>query len=326
MSKIITEKHFQFNIPDGKKKERIDLYLTNSIEKSTRSKIQKLIREGFVTVNGKIVKQNFIINPGDVIDVRIPVSPRPEEVEPEDIPLKIVFEDDDLIIINKAPGVVVHPALGNYSGTIVNALLHHTSKLSKYNEPIRAGIIHRIDKDTSGLLVVAKDEWVHAQLAKDFSKHNIERKYLAVCWGHFPDKTGEIIGNIARSKRDRKIFCVSADEGKPAHTFYKVLEEYEFLSLVELQLKTGRTHQIRVHMSHIHHPVFGDPVYGGRAIHFGLHLPKIKSRVNNLLELIPRQALHAKTLGFVHPRTGEKLLFDSELPDDFSNLLAAIKN
>jgi len=325
MSKIITEKKFQFNITEGKKKERIDLYLTNSIERSTRSKVQKLIKEGYVSVNGKIVKQNYIISAGDKIDVRIPVSPRPEEAEPEDIPLKIIFEDDYLIVLNKPAGIVVHPALGNYTGTLVNALLHHTSKLSSLNEPVRAGIIHRIDKETSGLLVVAKDEWVHSQLAKDFSKHNIERKYVAVCWGHFKNSSGEVIGNIARSKKDRKIFCVSEDEGKPAHTFYRVIEEYEFLSLVELQLKTGRTHQIRVHMSHIHHPVFGDPVYGGRVIHYGLNLPKIKSRVNNLLEIIPRQALHAKTLGFIHPRTKDKMHFESELPEDIANLIKEVR-
>lgn len=324
MSKIITEKKFQYQITDGKKKERIDVYLTNSIEKSTRTRVQKLIKEGFVTVNQKVVKPNYIVSPGDIINVSIPISPRPEEVEPENIPLDILFEDEYLMVINKPAGIVVHPALGNYTGTIVNALLYHTSKLSKLNEPIRAGIVHRIDKDTSGLLLIAKDEWVHSQLAKDFSKHNIERKYVAICWGHFPQKEGEVIGNIARSKKDRKIFCVSADGGKPAHTFYKVIEEFEFLSMIELKLKTGRTHQIRVHMSHINHPIFGDSIYGGRKIVYGFNLPKIKNRVDNLLEIMPRQALHAKTLGFIHPYTKEKLLFDSELPQDIKLLLSAV--
>jgi len=325
MSKIITEKEFQFQITDGKKKERIDLYLTNSLERSTRTRVQKLIKEGYVTVNQKSVKPNYIVSPGDNIVVKIPVSPRPDKVEAEDIPINIVYEDDDLMVINKPAGIVVHPALGNFTGTLVNALLHYTSKLSTLNEPVRAGIIHRIDKDTSGLLLVAKDEWVHSQLAKDFSKHNIERKYVAVCWGHLPAKEGEVIGNIARSKRDRKIFCVSPDEGKSALTFYKVIEEYEFLSLIELKLKTGRTHQIRVHLSHINHPIFGDAVYGGRKIVYGFNLPKIKNRVNNLLDIMTRQALHARTLGFTHPRTRQKLLFDSELPEDMKLLIDSVK-
>lgn len=326
MSKIITEKKIKIEIPDGKKKERIDIFLANSIENATRSRIQKLIKSNLVTVNNKFVKPNYLISPGDKIEITIPVTPRPEETEPEDIPLDIVYEDEYLIVVNKPAGMVAHPALGNYSGTLVNALLNYTQKLSKLNEPERPGIVHRIDKDTSGLLLIAKDEWTHAQLAKQFSAHSIDREYWAVCWGLFDDKKGEVIGNIARSKKDRKIFTVSKTEGRYAHTFYEVLEEFEFASLVKLRLKTGRTHQIRVHMSYIKHPVFGDPTYGGRRIVYGSNLSKIKSRVENLLQIMQRQALHAKTLGFIHPHTKEKIFLDSELPQDFIMLLEKLRD
>lgn len=328
MSKLISEKIFRYEITNGKKKERIDTYLANSIENSTRSKIQKLIKADLVTVNNKTVNPNYLVVPGDLIEVRIPVAPRPEHIDPEEIPLDIKYEDDYLLIVNKPPGMVAHPALGNYSGTLVNALLHYTNKLSDYNEDdhVRPGIIHRIDKDTSGLLLIAKDENVHAKLAKQFADHSIDREYWAICWGIFKNRTGEIIGNIARSKRDRKIFSVSENEGKHAHTYYEVIEEFEFASLLKLKLKTGRTHQIRVHMSHINHPIFGDPTYGGRVIVYGSSLPKMKSRVHNLLEIMPRQALHAKTLGFFHPVKKEKVFIDSELPADMQTLIEKLRS
>lgn len=328
MSKLISEKIFRYEITNGKKKERIDTYLANSIENSTRSKIQKLIKADLVTVNNKTVKPNYLVVPGDLIEVRIPVSPRPEHIDPEEIPLDIKYEDEYLLVVNKPPGMVAHPALGNYSGTLVNALLHYTNKLSDYNEDdhVRPGIIHRIDKDTSGLLLIAKDENVHAKLAKQFADHSIDREYWAICWGIFKNSTGEVIGNIARSKRDRKIFSVSENEGKHAHTFYEVIEEFEFASLLKLKLKTGRTHQIRVHMSHINHPIFGDPTYGGRVIVYGSSLPKMKSRVHNLLEIMPRQALHAKTLGFFHPVKKEKVFIDSELPADMQTLIEKLRS
>lgn len=312
-------------ITPGQKKERIDLYIANVVENATRSRIQKLIKAELVTVNGNVVKANYIINPNDHIQLKIPVTPRPENAEPEDIPLDIIYEDDYLIILNKPAGIVVHPSLGNYTGTLVNALLNHTKKLSEFNEPGRPGIVHRIDKDTSGLLLIAKDEVTHAKLAKQFANHSIEREYWAVCWGIFKDKKGEVIGNIARSKKDRKIFAVSEDEGKHAHTFFEVIEEYEFASLIKLKLKTGRTHQIRVHMNHIKHPIFGDPTYNGRRINYGSDLPKMKSRIDNLLKIIDRQALHAKTLGFIHPVSNEKVFFNSELPDDISALIENLK-
>jgi 23S rRNA pseudouridine1911/1915/1917 synthase len=325
MAKIISEKKYRFEITDGKQKERLDIFLTNSIEKSTRSKIQKLIKANLVLVNGQPAKANHKVVPNDIVEVTIPVSPRPDTVEPEDIPLDIIYEDDDLLVLNKPPGVVVHPALGNHSGTLVNALLHHTEKLSSVNEDVRAGIVHRIDKDTSGLLLVAKDDWIHSELAKQFASHSVNRTYWAVAWGRFKDDEGEITGNIGRSKKDRKLFAVLENEGKPAHTIYKVLEEYEFASLLELKLKTGRTHQIRVHLSSINHPVFGDPTYGGRKIVYGFNLPKIKSRIENLLKLIDRQALHAKTLGFIHPRNGRKMEFDSDLPEDMNEILKSLR-
>ncbi len=325
MSRIINERKLKIKITDGKKKERLDVYLANSVERATRSRIQKLIKAQLVTVNGKFEKANYQICPGDEIEITIPIVPRPEDTEPENIPLDVVFEDEFLMIVNKPAGMVVHPALGNFTGTLVNALLHYTKELSEVNEAGRPGIVHRIDKETSGLLVVAKDDWTHSQLAKQFANHSLEREYNAVVWGIPERKEGEVVGNITRSKKDRKIFTVDKYEGKHAHTFYKVIEEFEFASLVSLKLKTGRTHQIRVHMSHINHPVFGDPTYGGRKIVYGSHLPKNRLRVDNLLTIMQRQALHAKTLGFIHPRTKEKIYVDSNLPDDIMLLLEKLR-
>lgn len=321
MTKLIKEKKYRFEIPEGKKKERIDVFLANSIENATRSKVQKLIDANLVTVNGIIVKSNYQIKPFDIIEAVHPITPRPEETEPEDIPLNIVYEDDYLLVINKPAGMVAHPAYANYTGTLVNALLHHTKKLSGLNDPGRPGIIHRLDKDTSGLLVVAKDDFTHAKIAEQFSKRTVDREYHAICWGKFKEKKGEINFNIVRSKKDRKKFSVSENEGRTALTLYKVIEEFEFTSYLKINLKTGRTHQIRVHLSGIGKPVFGDPTYGGRQVVYGSELTKIKARVHNLLEIIPRQALHAKTIGFYHPVKKEKMFFDSELPDDMKLLI-----
>ncbi len=325
MTNLIREKKYRFDIPPGKKKERLDQYLANSIENATRSKVQKLIEANLVTVNGKFVKPSYLVQPGDIIEATHPVSPRPEQTEPEEIPLDIVFEDEYLIVVNKPAGMVAHPAYANYTGTLVNALLHHSAKLSSINEPGRPGIVHRIDKNTSGLLVVAKDDWTHARLAGQFSRHTIEREYQAIVWGNFKQKKGEINFNITRSKSDRKKFTTSDSEGKTALTSYEVLEEFEFTSLLKLNLKTGRTHQIRVHLSAINHPVFGDETYGGTKIVYGSSLPKIKSRVENLLKHIPRQALHAKTLGFEHPHTKKFMRFNTELPEDMRELLRNLK-
>ena len=326
MAKLIKEKKLRFDIPLGQKKERIDIFLSAHIENATRSKIQKLIEANLVQVNGKFVKPSYKILPSDHIDTVIPISPRPEETEAEDIPLNIVYEDDYIIVVNKPAGMVAHPAFSNYTGTLVNALLHHTQKLSEINEPGRPGIVHRIDKDTSGLLVIAKDDWTHAQLAKQFSKHTIEREYWAVVWGKFKHNKGEIETFITRSKKDRKKFTASTSEGKHAVTLYEVLEEYEFTSLLKINLKTGRTHQIRVHLSSINHPVFGDPTYGGREIVYGSNLPKMISKVKNLLEIMPRQALHAKTLGLIHPHAKKLVRFDSELPGDIKTLISELES
>lgn len=325
MSKIINEKKYTITVPPGKKKERIDTFLTNCIENATRSKVQKLVEANLVSVNGKFVKPSYNVMPNDLIEAVIPIELRPEEAEPEEIPLDIIFEDDYLLIVNKPAGMVAHPAYANYTGTLVNALLHHTQKLSGGGLPGRPGIVHRIDKDTSGLLVVAKDDWTHAKLAEQFSRHSLEREYQAVVWGLFKEPKGEINSNITRSKSDRKKFTASSSEGKTAVTFYEVLEQFEFCSLIKLNLKTGRTHQIRVHLSSIGHPVFGDPVYGGRHVVYDYGSAKIKSRVMNLLDIMKRQALHAKTLGFIHPHKKEFVRFDSQLPPDMLELLVKLR-
>ena len=325
MVKLIKEKKYHFEVPEGKKKERLDLFLTHAIENATRSKVQKLIDADLVTVNGIVVKANYQVKPNDVIEAVHPISPRPEDAEPEDIPLEIVYEDDYLLVVNKPAGMVAHPAYANYTGTLVNALLHHTKKLSGLNEPGRPGIIHRLDKDTSGLLVVAKDDYTHAKIAEQFSKRTVDREYHAVCWGKFKDYKGELDSNIVRSKKDRKKFSTSETEGKHALTLYEVLEEFEFTSYLKIKLKTGRTHQIRVHLSSIGKSVFGDPTYGGRQVVLGSELPKIKTRVQNLLGIMQRQALHAKTLGFFHPAKKEKMFFNSELPDDMKLLIEKLR-
>jgi len=325
MSKLIKEKRFRFEVTAGKKKERLDQFLTHAIENATRSKIQKLIGSGFVKVNGIVVKANYKVKANDVIEAVHPVSPRPEDVEPENIPLEIVFEDDYLLVVNKPAGMVTHPAYGNYTGTLVNALLHHTLKLSDVNQAGRPGIIHRLDKDTSGLLVAAKDDFTHSEIAKQFSKRTIEREYHTICWGKFETQAGEIDANITRSLKDRKKFSTSDSRGKPSLTLFEVIEEFEFTSYLKVKLKTGRTHQIRVHLSSLGKPVFGDPTYGGRQIRFGYDLPKIKSRIQNLLEIMPRQALHAKTLGFVHPVEKKLMFFNSDLPDDMKLLIKELK-
>jgi len=325
MSSLVNEKKYLIVTPAGKKKERLDVFITNQIENATRSKVQKLIEAGYVIVNSVPEKSSYKVLPGDEVEVTIPISPRPEVTEPEEIPLEIVFEDDALLVVNKPAGMVAHPAYANYTGTLVNALLFHSQKLSSLNEPSRPGIVHRIDKDTSGLLVVAKNDWTHAKLAGQFSRHSIEREYWAIAWGKFKELKGEIDFNIARCKTDRKKFTTVKNEGKTAITYYEVLEEFEFASLLKLNLKTGRTHQIRVHLSGLGHPIFGDPVYGGRNIVYGTGLPKMKSRIQNLLDIIHRQALHAKTLGFIHPHTKEFIRFDSELPDDFKELLIKLR-
>ncbi len=308
-------------VPTGQARQRIDLYLTHQILNATRNKVQRGIDEGLVHVNGKRVKSSYQVLPNDVIDVTLPRRPR-QETKPENIPLNIVYEDESLIVVNKAAGMVTHPAYANYDGTLVNALLHHTRALSSVNTELRPGIVHRLDKETSGLLVVAKTDAVHAFLAKQFSKHTIEREYWAIVWGA-PKKGGGVIeAALGRSKRDRKKVAVTAG-GKQAITEYALIKRLGFLSLIRLRLRTGRTHQIRVHLAHIGHPVFGDPTYGGRNSNWGGLTGKKAQRATNLLKQISRQALHAKFLGFIHPTTKEVVRFDSELPVDMEGVIAA---
>jgi 23S rRNA pseudouridine1911/1915/1917 synthase len=311
-------------VPAGEHRKRIDVYLTHRIENATRTKVHQAIEAGLVCVNGKPAKPSYQVNPGDIIDVTMPRSPRPE-AKPEDIPLNILFEDESLLVVNKPAGMVTHPAFSNYTGTLVNALLHHSNRLSALNTEMRPGIVHRLDKETTGLMVIAKTDAAHAFLAKQFSKRTIEREYWAIVWGRFKSPKGTIDASLGRSKRDRKKVTVTAD-GKHAVTEYEVIKEFEFLSLVRLHLKTGRTHQIRVHLSHIGHPVFGDSTYGGRSETWSGISGKKARHAANLLKLISRQALHAKTIGFIHPVSKEFVKFDSELPEDMENVLENVES
>lgn len=314
---------FDIVVPPGKKKERLDVFLTHHVENATRNKVQTAIREGTVLVNGKNVRSSHQVTGGEIIHVTLPKSP-PQDVLPENIPLDIVYEDDDLIVVNKPAGMVVHPAYGNYTGTLVNALLYHCNHLSTVNTRTRPGVVHRLDKETSGLLVAAKNDVAHAKLAKQFVKRTIQREYQAIVWGIFKKPTGTIETQLGRSKSDRKKMAV-VEIGKNAITEYEVLEQFPYLSLVKLRLKTGRTHQIRVHLAHINHPVFGDPTYNGRHLIAGPGTVKQKAEVARLLKLIPRQALHARTIGFVHPSTGKILSFESPLPADMQSVLTLLR-
>ena len=325
------EKNYFLTVPNVVVKQRIDKYIAQFIENASRTKVQKSINLGSVTVNGELVKSNYIVKPDDEIEIELE-TPDKKDVLAENIPLEIIFEDNFLMVINKPPGMVVHPAYKNYSGTLVNALMFYSAQkndtLSDLSGFERAGIVHRLDKDTSGLIVVAKDEVTHRKLSEQFFHHTIEREYNAIVWGKLKSKKGEISNRLGRDKRDRKKVAVlknDDEKGKLSITNYEVLEEYEFLSLLKLNLKTGRTHQIRVHMSHSGHPVFGDETYGGREPHSVNLTSNIKSQIKNLLELIPRQSLHARVLGFIHPHTKESLRFDSELPDDMKQILERVK-
>jgi len=323
------EKNYRFQVPNIKEKTRIDKYITSFIENATRTKVKKAIDRGNVMVNGNCVKSNYMLKPFDEIEVDLPV-PEKQEILPEDIPLDIIFEDEFLLIVNKPAGMVTHPAYKHYSGTLVNAILYYAIKsegsLSNLNGFERAGIVHRLDKDTSGLLVVAKDETTHSKLSDLFMVHDIEREYYSVIWGKLKQKKGIIESRLARDKKDRKKVAIVSEEeeGKLAITNYEVMTEFEYLSLIKLNLKTGRTHQIRVHLASKGHPVFGDEMYGGRVPHSVNVTNNIKAQINNLLEIMPRQALHAKVLGFIHPRTKEKLRFESELPSDMKRLINEI--
>lgn len=328
---LLMKNHFDMTIPPGQTKERLDVYLTNRTENATRNKVQEAIKKGEVLVNGRPVKPSYEVQPGDHIAVELS-RPDPPEVKAEPIPLEIVYEDEFLLVVNKPAGMVTHPAYKNYSGTLVNALMHHSEKLSELHaeedeefDIVRPGIVHRLDKDTSGLLVVAKDETTHQKLAKQFAAKTSEREYQAIVWGTFKTEGGTIDAPLGRSKSDRKKVAVVPD-GKQAVTDYEVMERFDYLTFIKLHLHTGRTHQIRVHCAHIHHPVFGDGTYGGREIVVNGIEGKRKAEVKNLLELMPRQALHAKKLGFVHPSTQKMMRFECELPADMSSLLEYLRS
>lgn len=319
--------HFNFVVDKGQQLLRIDKYLLLKIANSSRSKIQTGIEAGSVKVNDQLVKSNYKVKPFDEISVSFSTPPRDTEVIPENIPINIVYEDDDLMIINKEPGMVVHPAHGNWSGTLVNGLLYYCQNLPGSNN-IRPGLVHRIDKDTSGLLVIAKSEFAMTFLAKQFFDHSIERTYYAILWGVPKEPKGTLRGNITRHPKDRKIMFMlpeDSEDGKLAITHYEVIESFGFCSFVKFNLETGRTHQIRAHAQSMGHPLVSDASYGGDKIRFMSTRANFKQFVDNMFKICPRQALHAYSLGFEHPTTHEWIQFDSEFPDDFKNVLNKLR-
>ena len=310
----------------GQEPLRIDKFLQNRMENATRNKIQQAIDQGMVTVNANPVKSNYKIRPGDQIIFFSESSPESFEVVPEKLDLDIRYEDDDVLVIDKKPGMVVHPGCGNYSGTLVNGIAWYLKQQQPElteNELPRFGLVHRIDKNTSGLLLLAKSEKASLDLAKQFYDHTVDRKYVALVWGDFEEDEGTITGHVGRHQRFRKIMDVYPDgeHGKEAITHYTVLERFKYVTLVECRLETGRTHQIRVHMQHIGHPLFNDDTYGGDRIVKGTVYSKYKTFVENCFALCPRHALHAQTLGFTHPRSRQRLLFTSEVPEDMQAVL-----
>ena len=314
--------HFRFVADKGQTILRIDKFLMGRIQNASRNKIQNAAHAGNILVNNKPVKPNHRVHPFDVVTIVLAYPPRETEIIPEDIPISVFYEDDDLLVVNKEAGMVVHPAHGNYTGTLVNALVYRFQQegISSETGPY---LVHRIDKDTSGLLLVAKNELSQSILARGFFEHKVDRHYQALVWGDFPEEEGTITGHIGRSLRDRLMMHVFTDgsHGKEAITHYRVLKRFHYVTLVECTLETGRTHQIRAHMQHIGHPLFNDARYGGDQVLKGTTFSKYKQFVQNCFELCPRQALHAKTLGFVHPSTGKKMLFESELPADMQSVL-----
>ena len=314
--------HHRILAPKGQNPLRVDKFLMNFIENATRNKIQKAAKDGYVWVNDAIVKQNYKVKANDVIKVMFEHPPHEFLLVAEDIPLDIVYEDDVLLVVNKPAGMVVHPGHGNYSGTLINALIHHVDDLPA-NSSERPGLVHRIDKDTSGLLLVAKTEAAMTHLSKQFFDKTSEREYVAIVWGNMNDDEGTIEGNIGRHPKNRLQMHVfpEGDQGKDAVTHYKVIERLGYVTLVSCKLETGRTHQIRVHMKYIGHTLFNDERYGGERILKGTTFTKYKQFVENAFKILPRQALHAKTLGFIHPVTNEKMRFDSELPADMTNCI-----
>ena len=321
--------HFSFQVDKGQAPLRIDKYLMNFVENATRTKIQAAAKNGSIKVNGIAVKSNYKVKPLDEIKVLFEYPPHENLLIPENINLDIVYEDEDLVVVNKAAGMVVHPGHGNYSGTLINALIYHFENLPK-NSSNRPGLVHRLDKDTSGLLVVAKNDQSMTHLSDQFAKKKSKREYIAMVWGSIKDDVGRIDNFIGRNPKNRLQNIVLDDDdiknGKRAITNYEVISRMNYVSLVKCTLETGRTHQIRVHMKHIGHTLFNDERYGGNSILKGTIFTKYKQFVENCFKLLPRQALHAKTLGFTHPKTGKFLEFNSDLPPDFNSCIEKWKN
>ncbi|WP_223652315.1 RluA family pseudouridine synthase [Hymenobacter psoromatis] len=317
--------HHRIVADRGQELLRLDKFLLNRLANASRTKIQDAIRAEAVQVNGRVTKPNYRVRPADVITITLPEPPRTGKVIPQEMPLDICYEDADLLLVNKPAGLVVHPAYGHWEGTLVNGLAYHLENLpTGRNGEIRPGLVHRIDKDTSGLLVVGKTDWAMTHLSQQFFYHTIERSYLALVWGAFEENEGTVRGHIGRSLRDRKVQAVYPDgeQGKAAVTHYRVLRRYGPVTLLECRLETGRTHQIRVHMQHIGHPLFSDATYGGDRIRAGQATGTYKAFVENCFALLSRQALHARSLGFTHPSTGAHQYFEVELPADFAAALA----
>ncbi len=321
--------HFRFVADKGQQPLRVDKYLMNKIENATRNKIQKAAKDGNIHVNESPVKQNYKVKAGDVVQVLFEHPPYEFLLTPEDIPLDIVYEDEAVLVVNKPAGMVVHPGHGNYSGTLINALTFHFDNLPQ-NSSNRPGLVHRIDKDTSGLLVIAKTEEAMTDLSKQFFNKTTEREYVALVWGNVEVDSGTVEGNIGRHPKNRLQNTVfegdDAEKGKPAVTHFEVIERLGYVTLVSCRLETGRTHQIRVHMKHIGHTLFNDERYGGDSILKGTHFSKYKQFVDNCFKILPRQALHARTLGFSHPVSGEWMKFEASLPTDMEDCLEKWRN
>lgn len=322
--------HHNIKVEKGQVMMRIDKFLMIRISNATRTKLQQACEAGSVLVNGKQVKSNYRIKPFDEISIVLSTPPRVVDVIPENIPINVVYEDDYICVVNKEPGMVVHPAYGHYTGTLVNALAWRFKNLPTSKQKLadnltidRPGLVHRIDKNTSGIIIIAKTELAMTRLAKDFFDRNLDRKYIAIVWGDVKEDAGTINCNVARDLKNRKVMAAfpAGDHGKHAITHYKVLERFGYVTVVECKLETGRTHQIRVHMKHLGHPLFNDNEYGGDKILKGLPSNKYRQFVENCFEILPRQALHAKTLGITHPITQKPVFFDSELPDDMQQVI-----
>ena len=317
--------HFRVVVDKGQDTVRIDKFLFEHLQHSSRNRIQKAAEAGFIHVNDRPVKSNYKVRPDDVVTLMLDRPRHDTTIEPEDIPLDVVYEDDDVMVINKPAGLVVHPGVGNFHGTLVNAIAWHLRNLPSYdpNDP-EVGLVHRIDKDTSGLLVIAKTAEAKTNLGVQFFNKTTHRSYNALVWGNFVEDEGRIEGNIARDPKDRlrmAVFPPDSEIGKPAVTHYRVIERFGYVTLVECILETGRTHQIRAHMKHIGHPMFADERYGGMEIIRGNRSSTYKAFIQNCFKVCGRQALHARTLGFVHPKTRKQMDFTSELPEDLQKLI-----